>query len=88
MENEEKAEQDTTEELLDTYERKRKNKADDVIATQAVLCIILAVIFCCGRYFYPDITEAVFTRLKGLASDSSFVIVNPIDLLREVFDKH
>ena len=48
MENEEKAEQDTTEELLDTYERKRKNKADDVIATQAVLCILLAIMFCCG----------------------------------------
>ncbi|WP_028518898.1 hypothetical protein [Ruminococcus flavefaciens] len=88
MENEEKAEQDTTEELLDTYERKRKNKADDVIATQAVLCILLAALFCCGRYFYPDITEAVFARLKGFAEDRSCVIVNPIDLLRDFFDKH
>lgn len=88
METEEKAEQNTTEELLDTYERKRKNKADDVIATQAVVCILLAALFCCGRYFYPEITEAVFGRLKGLAEDSSYVIVNPIDLLREFFDKH
>ena len=88
MENEEKAEQDTTEELLDIYERKRKNKSDDVIATQAVICKLLAVMFCLGRYFYPEITENVFIRLKGLASDSSYVIVNPIDLLREVIDKH
>ncbi|MCR4796326.1 MAG: hypothetical protein K5898_14370 [Ruminococcus sp.] len=88
MDNEETAEQGTTEELLDTYERKRKNKADDVIATQAVLCILLAVLFCCGRYFCPEVTEAIFGRLKSLTADSSCVIVNPIDLVRELLDKH
>jgi len=88
MENEETPKQGTTEELLDTYERKRKNRADDVIATQAVLCILLAVMFCCGRYFYPELTEAVFNRVKELTADSSYVIANPIDLVRELLDKH
>lgn len=92
MENEELSteenEQDTTEELLETYERRRKNKAEDVIATQAVLCILIGALFVCGRIFYPQVTGEVFGRLRELVTDSSFVIANPIDLIMGLLDKH
>lgn len=78
---------DSTEALLEEYDRKRKNKPDDVIATQAVICIIIGLLMFGANMLYPDITGALFARLRELATDSSSVIPNPIDLLMSCFDK-
>lgn len=90
MENEEKIEEneDSTEALIEEYDKKRKNRADDVIATQAVVCILLAVLFIAGNMLYPDITGAVFRKLRGLVTDENSIMPNPIDLLIGYIDKH
>ncbi|MCR5599201.1 MAG: hypothetical protein K6G33_00440 [Ruminococcus sp.] len=82
--NEEKnefAEEETTEELIAEYDRKRRNRADDVIATQAVVCILAALLFFAAGRIYPEITGEVFAKLRGLVTDSREVMPNPIDLL-------
>lgn len=88
--NEEKngiAEEETTEELLEEYDKKRRNKADDVIATQAVVCIMLALMFFAANRFYPDVTGAVFEKLRSLVTDNKEIMPNPIDLLMNYIDK-
>ncbi|MDD7515596.1 hypothetical protein [Ruminococcus flavefaciens] len=80
-------EQGTTEELIDTYERRRKNKADDIIAAQAVLCIFIAALFIFGRIFYPEVTGEVYHKLTALITDKDFVLENPIELLERLLDK-
>lgn len=90
MENEEINElpEDSTELLIEEYDKKRRNRADDIIATQAVLCILIGALFIAGNMLYPDITGAVFSRIKALASDNSSVMPNPIDLIAGYIDKH
>ena len=90
MENEEVCEEtdsESTEALMEEYERKRRNRADDVIAAQAVLCILLALLFIGGSIFRPELTGEVLEIVRSLASDSSEVIPNPIDIISGYFDK-
>jgi hypothetical protein len=77
----------STEALIAEYDRKRKNRADDVIATQAVVCILLAALLVGGRIFRPEITGEVFGRIKSLATDTAEIMPNPIDILIDHFDK-
>ena len=86
-ENREEPDCGSTEALLEEYDRKRRNKADDVIATQAVICILLAALFICGNIFRPGLTGEVFGRLRSLMADSTPVIPNPIDMLLGYIDK-
>lgn len=78
--------EDSTEVLCGEYEMKRKNRADDIIAVQAVLCIVIAAAFFVGNMFYPDITGEVFGRIRSLSAEDS-IIPNPIDLLADFIDK-
>lgn len=90
MENEEENEEfdsGSTEALVEEYEMKRRNRADDIIATQAVVCILLALLFIVGSIFRPELTGEVLAQLKSLASDSSEVISNPIDMILGYIDK-
>ena len=87
MEEEKNVTEDTTEELIEEYDKKRINKADDIIATQAVVCIMLALIFFAAGRFYPDITGELFAKLRTLVTDSREVMPNPIDILRNCIDK-
>lgn len=77
----------STEALIKEYDRKRRNRADDIIATQTVVCILIAVLFICGNIFRPEITGEVFGKLRSLSSDSTNVIPNPIDTLLKYIDK-
>ena len=79
--------EDSTQALLEEYDRKKKNKPDDVIATQAVVCILIGLLMFGANLLYPDFTGAVFSRLRELTSDSRDVIPNPIDLLIDCLDK-
>ena len=78
--------EDGTEALCGDYEMKRKNRADDIIAIQAVLCIVIGAAFFVGNMFYPDITGEVFGRIRALSAEGS-IMPNPIDLLAELIDK-
>ena len=79
---------DSTEALMAEYDRKRKNRADDVIATQAVICILLAALLLGGRIFRPEITGEVFSKIKSLSADGPEIMPNPIDMLIDYIDKH
>lgn len=90
MENEEiieETDENSTEALIESYDRKRKNRADDIIATQAVICILLGVLFIAGNMLYPDITGAVFAKLRGLVTEDKNIITNPIDHILSYIDK-
>ncbi|WP_024860640.1 hypothetical protein [Ruminococcus flavefaciens] len=90
MENEEMHEEtgeDTTEALMESYDRKRRNRADDIIATQAVICILIGVLFFAGNMLYPDITGAIFQKLRGLVTEDKNIIPNPIDHILNYIDK-
>lgn len=79
--------EETTEELLEEYDKKRRNRADDVIATQTVVCIMLALLFFAANRFLPDVTGEVFEKLRCLVTDSKEIMPNPIDLLMNYIDK-
>lgn len=85
-EKNEVAVEDTTEELIAEYGKKRRNRSDDVIATQAVVCIMLAVAYFAASRFCPDITGALFVRLRSFVTDSSEIMPNPIDFLINYID--
>ncbi len=87
MEEEKNVTEDTTEELIEEYDKKRRNKADDIIATQAVVCIVMGVLFFAAGRLYPDITAELVAKLRGLVTDSREVMPNPIDILRNCIDK-
>ena len=78
----------STEALMAEYDRKRRNRADDIIATQAVICILLAALLAGGRIFRPEITGEVFGRIKSLSADGAEIMSNPIDMLIDYIDKH
>ncbi len=83
----EEADEDSTEALIEEYDKKRRNRADDVIATQAVLCILLGIFFIAGNMLYPDIVGDVFHKLRGLVTDEKSIMPNPVDLILEYIDK-
>ena len=85
-EKNEAAGEDSTEELIAECEKKRRNRSDDVIATQAVVCIMLVVAYFAASRFCPDITGALFSRLRSLVIDSSEIMPNPIDLIIHYID--
>lgn len=79
---------DSAEALVEEYEMKRRNRADDIIAVQAVICILLTLLFIGGSIFYPTLTGEVFKEVRNLASNSYEIIPNPIDMIIVFFDKH
>lgn len=78
---------DSTDALVEEYKMKSKNRADDIIAVQAVVCILLTLLFIVGSIFSPALTGEIFEEVRKLASDSSELIPNPIDIILENFDK-
>ena len=78
---------DSTEALIKEYDRKRRNKADDVIAAQAVICILLGAALFCTQLLRPDIAEELLGRFRSLTGDRSFIVPNLIDLVSGCIDK-
>lgn len=76
--------EDSTEALLEKYDRKRTQKFDDITAMQAVLCILLAVSLFVLNLTAPEISESVFARISELSQDKREVIPNLIDLIAEL----
>lgn len=75
---------DSTEELLEKYDRRSQRKADDVPAMQTVVCIITAVLLFGLNAFYPETCGEIFIKLKELAFSKNEIFPNPIDLIAEL----
>ncbi|MDE5946014.1 MAG: hypothetical protein K2G63_01710, partial [Oscillospiraceae bacterium] len=56
------------------YENKKIQKADDIIAIQAVICIVLAIGFFTANLFYPDICHDVYVMLDNLVKDKEHLV--------------
>ncbi|MDE6665264.1 MAG: hypothetical protein K2K14_03625 [Ruminococcus sp.] len=76
--------EDSTEELLERYDRRTRRKADDIPAMQTVVCVITAVLLFGLNAFYPETCGEIFTKLKELAFSSNEIFPNPIDLITEL----
>ena len=61
--------------------RRREGGADDIIAVQAALCMLIAAGLIMTNIFRPDISGELFSRIKELTDSSHELFVNPIELL-------
>lgn len=78
---------DSTETLVEEIHARRDSRPDDIIAMQAVLCILLALLLIAANYFYPDTAEELYGKITALTSDPKNLIPNPIDLIISYLDK-
>lgn len=75
--------EDDTEVLLKKFDKKRNQKIDDIVAMQAVICVLLTVFMFAAHIFYPDIFEPIYGKLRGLISDEQEIMPNLIDVIME-----
>ncbi len=73
--------EDSAEVILERYERKRTQKADDVAAMQAVLCVLAAAVLIIINLIDGDLGRSLFERLTELANDEKEVVPNIIRLV-------
>ena len=73
------ADRDSTDALLEKYDRRRLRRNDDVTAMQAVMCILIAVLMFAANIRYPQQTGELYQMLRTLALDGGDIIENPID---------
>lgn len=73
--------EDSTNALLNKYEKSRKQKTDDIFAMQAVLCVLLAALLFGFNFMYPQMCEAVYNKVIEAVNDKNELIPNPIDVL-------
>lgn len=85
-ENEEICE-DSTEALLEKYDRKKAQKTDDIPAMQAVVCILLAAAFFGLNIAAPELSKPIFDYLKKLSCDEREIIPNLIDMVISLWSK-
>lgn len=72
---------DSTEALLNEYDKRRTGKADDTAAMQATVCIILAFTLLLLNMLSPDTADALFTKLTELSNNKQELFPNPIELI-------
>ncbi len=73
--------EDSTEALSERYEDERNRRLDDVITTQAVVCVIAAAALFTLNLIRPDMAESLFQKLKHCMNDTSFVIPDPVEYI-------
>ncbi len=76
--------EDSTEVLLEKYDRKITQKFDDITAMQSVMCILLVVALFVLNLTAPELSEPIFVRISELSQDKKEVIPNIIDLIAEL----
>lgn len=64
--------------LAESHEKKQK-KIDDIIAFQAVLCILTVIAFFIANQFIPDTCHELYKMLQTYITDTNEIISNPID---------
>lgn len=86
MENEEYTEE-STEALVQEIRSRKASKPEDIIAMQAVMCILIAVLLIGVNCIYPDTAEALYDKICRLSQDKTELIPNPVDLIIKYFGK-
>lgn len=81
------AEDDTAQLAAEREHRRREGGADDIIAVQAALCMLIAAGLIMTNIFRPDISGELFSRIKELTDSSHELFVNPIELLLSYIGK-
>ncbi|MCD8187402.1 MAG: hypothetical protein LUD57_02070 [Ruminococcus sp.] len=71
--------EDSAEELLKKYDRKRTQRADDIFAMQAVVCVLAAAAMLIANFACPEICAPVYDKIRALVWDGHELIPNPID---------
>jgi hypothetical protein len=71
----------TTDELEREYSRTVRERPDDVPATQAVLCILIAAGLFCTALLDPALGAQLFARLTALISAPHELLPNPLPLI-------
>lgn len=61
-------------EVREKYESRNSDKPDEIIAVQAVICIILTVGFFIANIFYPQICHELFNILESLMKDTEHIV--------------
>ena len=77
---------DDTSQLRDEeMRRKKEGKADDIIAMQAVVCLLIAAGIVIANIYCPDKAEALYKQICRLSADTSELFPNPVRLIMEYF---
>jgi hypothetical protein len=76
-----KPDEDSTEALLEQYEDGQNRRLDDVITTQAVICVLAAAALFAANLFCPDTADKLFQQLKHCMTDTAYTVPNPIDYI-------
>lgn len=79
--------EDSTEALLEKYDRNKSQKFDDIAAMQAVICILLAASLFALNLTAPELSAPLFARIKEMSGDKTEVIPNIIDLIIRLWAK-
>lgn len=72
---------DSIEAILERHDMRKSQKADDIVAMQSVICVMLAVALLISNLLYPNICEPLYEMLKNLTNDEKEVMPNLIDVL-------
>lgn len=74
-ENEEyEEEKSDIDEVREKYESRNSDKPDEIIAVQAVICIVLTAGFFIANIFYPQICRELFNILESLMKDTEHIV--------------
>lgn len=74
-ENEEyEEEKSDIDEVREKYESRSSDKPDEIIAVQAVICIVLTAGFFIANIFYPQICRELFNILESLMKDTEHIV--------------
>lgn len=65
--------------IREKYINQKSSKADEIIAVQAVICIILAIGFFVMNMFYPDICQELYTMFQSYVKDTE----NPVPYISD-----
>ncbi len=68
------SEKSDIEEVREKYENRKSRKADEIIAVQAVICILLATGFFVANIFYPQICRELYDILESSVTDTSHIV--------------
>jgi len=66
-------EQSDIEIVREKYES-RSQKADEIIAVQAVICILITAIFFTANIFYPQVCHELYDILQKLVKDTEHIV--------------
>lgn len=60
--------------VREKYENQRSQKADEIIAIQAVICIILVIGFFIANMFYPEICRELYSILENFVKNTEITV--------------